>query len=145
MLGYRAPTSLMTIPLAMAVGVLLTGTAAAQTPGVPTVGAQTPAGAQASAQIDEVIVTVPHALERSVTGAPIETVTVSYVVDHNDLDLQSSAGFAELNSRIDAAARSACRRLEQFYPVGTPSFEDCVRNAAAETTNQVTAIARPPG
>jgi UrcA family protein len=106
----------------------------------------TPAGAQDTSRVGELTVTVPRPVERSSTGAPIETVTISRVINYRDLDLRTAAGAAELNKRIADAARSACRRLDQLYPVGTPNLEGCTKAAVDETASQVAAaMARPQG
>ena len=71
------------------------------------------------------------------TGLPIKDVALSYTVDLKDLDLTTSAGVAELDKRVFAAARAACRELGWLYPISHPDTPACIKAAADKTMMQV--------
>lgn len=69
---------------------------------------------------------------KTASGVPIVDMSVSYGVSYAGLDLASAAGAAELEKRVNDAAKEACkeiaakRPLEQF----TTSEADCAKTAA---------------
>ena len=68
---------------------------------------------------------------RSTIGADIREVSLSYRVNAADLDLASSAGKAELEKRVKAAASAACKELDRLA-FGNPTSPDdatCVKKA----------------
>lgn len=76
---------------------------------------------------------------RSNIGAPIREVSLSYRVSAADLDLTSSAGKAELEKRVKAAASAACKELDRLA-LGNPTSPDdatCVKKAVDEAMAKV--------
>ncbi|MDH4312799.1 MAG: UrcA family protein, partial [Gammaproteobacteria bacterium] len=66
---------------------------------------------------------------RSITGVHVREVSLSYRVSAVDLDLTSSAGRAELERRVRAAASAACKELDRLA-LGNPTSPDdatCIR------------------
>jgi UrcA family protein len=88
----------------------------------------------------DIIVTAPRnrVVGRSpTTGAPIELLTTSAIVNVRDLNLRTVAGKNEARRRVEAAAHKACEWLEQLYPLDPPApnsppcVADAVRRAMA--------------
>ena len=67
----------------------------------------------------------------STVGADIREVSLSYKVNAADLDLASSAGEAELEKRVKAAASAACKELDRlaFGDPTSPDDATCVKKA----------------
>jgi len=86
---------------------------------------------------DEIIVHARPLGRSSTTGAPIERVTASRVVDYRDLDPDSPWGARELHWRIEHAAREACEELDDQYPIGEPDRSDCVSEAIRNAEHDV--------
>jgi len=114
------------------------------------VGCAVVGGLATGAMADEVTVTGSRFQETSVginyTGIPIKDVSLSETVSVADLDLASSAGKAELDRRILAAARTACREIKGMYPVSQPEGNACARTAARRSMSrlrQLIAASRP--
>jgi UrcA family protein len=94
---------------------------------------------QAYTQRDESItVQAPRMIHRetvgrSVTGAPIEEVSLTRRVYVGDLDLRRVADNNELDRRIDLTAREACDQLNRLYPAdmypAAANDRDCVKSA----------------
>jgi UrcA family protein len=103
--------------------------------------------------VSEITVIAPHSIEhktvgRTYTGIPIEQISLSHHVSFRDLDLRRPADAAELNKRVDEAARIGCRELDGLYPLDelTPSNKTCTKSAIDAASRQVTAAiaaARP--
>ncbi len=68
---------------------------------------------------------------KSRIGADIREVSVSYRVNVADLDLASSAGKAEAERRVKAAASAACKDLDRltFDNPTSPDDAPCVKKA----------------
>lgn len=99
-----------------------------------------PVLAQPAASEGEITVTAPRTRERSPTsGAPIEIITTSRMVNYSDLDLRTGDGQIALEGRVKEAARKACEFLDRAYPLSTPDGADCAKTAVKEATPQVTA------
>lgn len=64
-------------------------------------------------------VTAKRIGQSATTGAPIEIVQLTRRVNYSDLDLATHVGALELENRIKATAREACRQLDMLYPYGT--------------------------
>jgi len=64
------------------------------------------------------------------TGVTIVKISLNYGVGISDLDLASTTGAAELETRINNAAMAACKEITRQYPDATPSDEDCAKAAA---------------
>jgi UrcA family protein len=78
-----------------------------------------------------VTVTAPPRHERTASGAEIDRVTASRVVDVSDLDLSTDWGVHELHARVERAAADACEELDNtpgLYPVDS-SDADCQHRA----------------
>ena len=75
----------------------------------------------------------------SYTGIPIEEVTLSRHVGYQDLKINTPAGAAELDKRIDATAREACHQLKTLYPLdmGDTDNRRCVSDAVQGAMQQV--------
>jgi UrcA family protein len=86
---------------------------------------------------DEIIIRARPLGRSSTTGAPIERVTTSRVVDYRDLDIDSPWGARELHYRIEHAARDACEELDDRYPIGEPDVRDCVSEAVRDAEHDV--------
>jgi UrcA family protein len=71
------------------------------------------------------------------TGAPIEWVSASRLVDYRDLDLGSGWGRHALRRRIEDAARSACDELDTRYSDTTEDSPPCVRTAVRNAMYEV--------
>jgi UrcA family protein len=120
------------VPVLVA-GAVLAGLLA---PGGPA-QAQARARAQAQAQgLGGVTVTAPRLIGREANGTPIERVSMSATVRVADLDLKTPEGVGELNKRVRDVAASLCKRLEADYPIGSPEYTACVKEAVAAASSQ---------
>jgi UrcA family protein len=68
---------------------------------------------------------------QTTTGIPISEIMIRTRVSYADLDLTTDAGVKELESRIQSAARNACREMNVRVPAEGSSETDCVTEAAA--------------
>lgn len=109
-----------TFPLAVALGVCATaliGTGAmAQTTGQISV--------QGTREVNVRIV------GQTSTGVAIKSISLSYGVSIEGLDLASAAGAEELERRINDAALAACKEIGRQFPNATPSDPECAKAAA---------------
>jgi UrcA family protein len=103
------------------------------------VTAGVPASAQTQGKQSDITVTAPRVRERSSTGVPIETVSLSRTVSYGDLDLRTEAGKKELDNRIHQAARRACDALDKVYPLTAPDSPDCMKTTLDNSMEQVNA------
>jgi len=71
------------------------------------------------------------------TGAPITSVSLSYGVSYEDLDLASHAGAMELEKRVKNAAGAACKELGHQYPDAAPKEAECTKVAADKALAKV--------
>jgi UrcA family protein len=67
---------------------------------------------------------------RTPTGVTIVKISLNYGVGVSDLDLASTTGAAELETRINNAAMAACKEITRQYPNAAPGDEDCAKAAA---------------
>jgi UrcA family protein len=80
---------------------------------------------------------------RSYTGAPVEELSLSRVVDYSDLDLSRWTDVQVLDDRVRQAAYAACYRLDREYPESLyPSYQSSDRDCVARATNEGMAQAR---
>jgi UrcA family protein len=80
--------------------------------------------------IDEIKVTAPRAVEhRNLPFGQGHEVSLSYKVSHRDLDLSQRADVRELEKRIETVADEICTQLQELFPRGDPSKEECTRRA----------------
>lgn len=77
---------------------------------------------------------------RTSSGLPIVELTVSHVVRYADLDLATSAGMAELQDRLERAARHGCSEISFANPLAQPGDSLCARQAAEEAMVRVRAM-----
>ena len=75
----------------------------------------------------------------SATSVPIVTMSISYGVSYAGLDLASAVGAAELERRVNEAAKQGCKDISAKRPLQqfTPSEADCVKSAAAKAMVKV--------
>ncbi|MDR3511778.1 MAG: UrcA family protein [Caulobacteraceae bacterium] len=89
-------------------------------------------------EMSGVTVYAPRYVGRSATtGAPIELVRASRVVDYSDIDPDTEWGAHVLRTRIERAARSACDELDAEYPISTSDNPPCVDEAVRNAMHQV--------
>jgi len=79
------------------------------------------------------------------TNAPIELVTVDYHVRYSDLDLHKHADVLRFHSRVETAARDACRQLDELYPIEKPQIKTCTHDAIQGASQQVQAAVAAAG
>src|SRR5215469_149080 len=99
--------------------------------------------------IGEVVVQAQRVVKKTIghtaTGVPIEDISLSYGVSTKGLDLNSSAGAAELQKRVATAAQAACKELARQYPNSQTTDAECVKGAtdrAMVKVNQMIAAAK---
>jgi UrcA family protein len=87
----------------------------------------------ANSSLDEtagVTVYAPRYMDRdAASGAPIERVSTSRVVEYGDLDINTDWGSRILHRRIVRAAREACDQLDTQYPLTSQDSPPCVQTA----------------
>ena len=66
------------------------------------------------------------------TGASLVDVSISYGVSYAGLDLASAVGAAEIEKRVNEAAKEACKEIDAKRPVAlfTTSQAECAKAAA---------------
>jgi UrcA family protein len=74
---------------------------------------------------------------RSTIGAPIEQATLTRRVHYADLDLTTYTGAMTLKERVREAAREACRKLDDLYPLEERQAPTCIEKAVADASRQV--------
>ncbi len=90
-------------------------------------------------QTPSVTVYAPRHVDRDpATGADVDVVSASRVVDTHDLDLSSDWGMHALNVRVDHAAREACHEIDYHYS-DTVDDDDgaCVQRAVSRAMGDV--------
>ena len=96
--------------------------------------------AQQDDELQEVTITATREVERTVgrtpTGRQVDVIRMTRTVSYADLDLATRAGAAELEKRIDDAAKKDCKDLFTLYPGGSSggignlgTEGPCVKNA----------------
>ena len=70
-------------------------------------------------------------------GGKIIELTLSYPVNFADLDITSVSGAAELEKRVQDAARAACAEIGSKHPNATPSDAVCAQKAEAKALSEV--------
>lgn len=90
-------------------------------------------------ELSDVTVTAPRRYigRDAASGADIERVSTSRIVDYSDLDLRTRWGARALNDRIEDAARSACDELGAHYPDAADEEGSCVSTAARTAMDRV--------
>jgi len=82
---------------------------------------------------------------RTYAGIPIKTMTLSYEVNLDDLDLSTAAGETEAEKRINNAAMAACKEVARVAPSSMPADAECATKAARGPVAQVRAAAAGKG
>jgi UrcA family protein len=102
-------------------------------------------GSQVTIQADHEVHKRPAGM--TYTGIPIEEVSLSRKVGVSDLDLSSPAGRAELDKRIEAVAKEACKQLEKLYPLEdwVTDTDTCIANAIKGAKKQEQALLASAG
>jgi len=75
-------------------------------------------------------------------GVPSKSVTLSYEVSIEDLDITTPTGMAAAEKRIQNAATAACEEIGEKYPEATPDVPRCVMAAVRKPLNQLHAAAK---
>ena len=76
---------------------------------------------------------------RTSSGIPVTQYELRYLVSYADLDLATSAGVDALKKRISEAAKSACKDLDNLYPIARPDTS-CARAAEEGAMSQVNTV-----
>ena len=109
--------------------------------GAIVVGVLAPSGSVAAKDsLTGVTVTAPRFIGREANGTPIERVSMSATVRVADLDLNTPQGVGELNKRVREVAASLCKTLEADYPIGTPEYTACIKEAIKVASAQTNLI-----
>lgn len=104
------------------------------------VGVLTPGGPVLAQNLRGVTVTAPRVIGHEANGTPIERISMSATVRVADLDLKTPQGVGELNKRVRDVAGSLCKRLETDYPIGSPEYTACVKEAIRAASSQTDLI-----
>jgi len=69
---------------------------------------------------------------KTATGVPIVDMSITYGVSYAGLDLASAAGAAEIEKRVNDAAKEACKEISAKRPLQqfTTSEAECAKSAA---------------
>ena len=69
---------------------------------------------------------------KTASGVPIVDMSITYGVSYAGLDLTSAAGAAEIEKRVNDAAKDACKELSAKRPLQqfTTSEAECAKSAA---------------
>jgi len=86
---------------------------------------------------------------KTASGVPIVDVSISYGVSYAGLDLASAVGAAEIEKRVNDAAKEACKEIRAKRPLGqfTTSEAECTKAAAREAmvrVHELEAAAKKP-
>jgi UrcA family protein len=102
-----------------------------------------PSANRADTSLPQITIEASHQVHKkqvgmSYTGIPIEEVTLHRHVAYQDLKLNTSAGAAELDERIEATAQEACNQLKTLYPLDMAETDNrqCVRDAVQGAMQQ---------
>lgn len=74
---------------------------------------------------------------RTSSGIPVESVSLSYAVSLQGVDLSTPSGMQELEKRINDVALTACEDLGHRYPDSTPDDKTCARDTAKKAIAQL--------
>ena len=85
------------------------------------------------------IVTVLAALAASI-AAPAAAEGASVTVTYGDLDLADPAGVAALETRIAAAVKEVCNKVEPRLLRGQVAWEECKALSLADAMEQLAAV-----
>ena len=103
-------------------------------------------------EVQEIIVTAKGVVAeapagKTATGIPLRDVTLSYGVSYAGLDLASVAGAAEMEKRVNDAAKQACKEIASQRPVAhfTTSDAECAKAAADKAMVTVHALTAAAG
>lgn len=89
----------------------------------------------------KIIVPALTAVSLAVITSPVSAESKSVAVQYADLDLANPAGRATLESRIKAAAKNICGRAEVRRVRDGTDQQNCLREARASVSGEVTRLA----
>ena len=86
-------------------------------------------------------------IERSASGVTTQLITLTRRVSYKDLNLTIVAGENELTKRVNDTAKSACKELDDLYPLTRSPAESaaCVKKATDDAMVQVRAAITAAG
>jgi UrcA family protein len=103
-------------------------------------------------EVQEVVVTAKGVVAqkpagKTATGIPLVDVALSYGVSYAGLDLASAAGAAELEKRVNDAAKEVCKEISSQRPLAnfTTSDAECTKAAADKAMVTVHALIAAAG
>lgn len=79
------------------------------------------AAAQSTTEVVVEAARVQPTGERGSTGAPIDVISVTHRVSYKDIDIATASGAKVLETRIETAAKAACKEIDTLYPLRTPA------------------------
>ena len=81
------------------------------------------------------------------SGVPIVDMSITYGVSYAGLDLASAAGAAEIEKRVNDAAKEACKEIAARYPVRefTTTEAQCAKAAAEQAMVKARALIAEAG
>ena len=99
--------------------------------------AEEPAAAEAGSVAKSDVLTKP--VSRSSSGVTVVEMSASHPVSAEGLNLNATSDVAELEKRVNDAARAACKEISQRYPLATTSDSEaeCVNDAVAKAMVRV--------
>ena len=89
-------------------------------------------GLVAAQELKEIAVEAARATKvvgRTPVGAPVEEVTLTRHVAYADLDLTTYSGVTEFERRVHDAAATACKQLDELYPLTASESPACTKKA----------------
>jgi UrcA family protein len=110
-------------------------------------------GSVAAAQeVQEIVVTAKGVVSekpagKTASGVPIVNMSVSYGVSYAGLDLASAAGAAEIEKRVNDAAKEACKTIAAQHPLTyfTTNDAECTKAAAGKAMVKAHALIAEAG
>ncbi len=103
-------------------------------------------GSGAGAQpLETIVVTAPRIVQQTIvtdrtpTGTPVETTTISRNVAFSDLDLTKHTDVEELKMRVKTTATDLCSELDKLFPL-QPKDETCAQKSEDRAMVQVDSL-----
>jgi len=84
---------------------------------------------------------------KSASGVPFVDMSISYGVSYAGLDLASAAGAAEIEKRVNDAAKEACKEIAAQHPLEhfTTTDAECAKAAADKAMVKARALIAEAG
>jgi UrcA family protein len=102
--------------------------------------------------VQEIVVTAKRVITaqpagKTASGVPIVDMSVSYGVSYSGLDLASAVGAAEIEKRVNDAAKEACKEITAQRPLVrfTTSDAECAKAAADKAMVKARALIAEAG